>query len=107
MSDLINVQYPQFKIHNRTGSAQFTLKPAYFDGKTYETRAGEFQVLIRGHLMVEMANATGKTDDRGYIIYNWAGKVSMKLSDKKFAQLRNRNYWICCILSFVNIRIIL
>lgn len=87
MSDQFNVQYPPFKIHNRTGSVQFSLKPAYFDGKTYEAQAGEIRVLKRGHLMVEMANAKGGTDDRGYTLYDWTGKVSMKLSGADIQQI--------------------
>ncbi len=80
MNDRPNTQYPQFKIHNRTGSVQVTLKPAYFEGETFETRTGKVRVMKPGHLMVEMANATGGVDGRGYISYDWANKVSMKLS---------------------------
>ena len=75
------VQFPQFKIHNRTGSVQFTLKPAHFDGETFATRGGEVQVLKKGHLMVEMANAVEHSDRPGNLAYDWAGKVVMKLSD--------------------------
>ena len=81
MSEQPQVQCPQFKIHNRTGSVQFTLTPAYFAGETFATKGGEIRLLKKGHLMVEMANATGKTDSRGNIQYDWANKVSMKLSD--------------------------
>lgn len=75
------VQYPQFKIHNRTGSVQFTLKPAYFDGETFAARGREVQVLKKGHLMVEMANAVDQADRRGNLVFDWAGKVVMKLSE--------------------------
>ena len=81
MSDQPQVQYPQFKVHNRTGSVQFTLKPAHFDGETFAARDGEVQVLKKGHLMVEMANAADQADRRGNLVYDWAGKVVMKLSD--------------------------
>lgn len=81
MSDPSQVQYPQFKIHNRTGSVQFSLKPAHFSGETFAARDGDVQILNRGHLMVEMANATDQTDSRGHIVYDWTSKVMMKLSD--------------------------
>lgn len=81
MSDQPQVQFPQFKIHNRTGSVQFTLKPAHFDGETFAVRGGDVQVLKKGHLMVEMANAADQADRRGNLVYDWAGKVVMKLSD--------------------------
>jgi hypothetical protein len=75
------VQYPPFKIHSRTGSVQFTLKPAHFDGETFAARSGEVQVLKKGHLMVEMANAAERAAPGGPLVYDWAGKVVMKLSD--------------------------
>ena len=81
MSDQPQVQYPQFKIHNRTGSVQFTLKPAHFDGEVFVARGAEVQVLKKGHLMVEMANAADRADRHGSLVYDWAGKVVMKLSD--------------------------
>ncbi|MCF8050094.1 MAG: hypothetical protein K9L59_02575 [Desulfobacterales bacterium] len=88
MSEQPQVQCPPFKIHNRTGSVQFTLKPAHFAGDTFETRdGGEVRVLKKGHLMVEMANATGQTDSRGNSVYDWANKVSMKLSDADIQQV--------------------
>jgi hypothetical protein len=88
MSEQFNVQYPQFKVHNRTGSVKFSLKPAYFNGETYETQIGEFRVMNRGHLMVEMANAKGKTNDCGYTLYDWEGKVSMKMSCVAIQQIQ-------------------
>jgi hypothetical protein len=81
MSEHSQVQCPQFKIHNRTGSVQFALTPAHFAGETFAAKGGEIRVLKKGHVMVEMANATGKTDSRGNILYDWANKVTMKLSD--------------------------
>lgn len=82
-----NVQYPQFTIHNRTGSVQLTLKPAYFSGRTFETKAGTFRAMNPGHMMIEMANASGGTDERGYTLYDWAAKVSMKMSGADIQQL--------------------
>lgn len=88
MSDQPQVQCPPFKIHNRTGAVQFSLKPAHFAGETFETRdGGKVRVLKKGHLMVEMANATGQTDSRGNPVYDWANKVSMKLSDADVQQI--------------------
>jgi hypothetical protein len=87
MSDQPQVQCPQFKIHNRTGSVQFTLKPAYFDGETFAARGGDVQVLKKGHVMVEMANAAEQADRRGNPVYNWAGKVVMKLTDTDIQQI--------------------
>jgi len=87
MTDHSQEQFPQFKIHSRTGSVQFTLKPAHFAGETFASQSGEVRVLKKGHLMVEMANATGKTDSRGNPVYDWANKVSMKLSDVDIQQI--------------------
>ena len=87
MSEPVNVQVPQFTIHKRTGAVQFSLKPAYFDGQTYDSKNGKFLVMKRGFLMVEMANATGRTDERGFTLYDWAGKVSMKLSAEDIQQM--------------------
>jgi hypothetical protein len=81
MSDQPQVQCPPFKIHNRTGAVQFTLKPAYFEGETFAGRDGDVHVLKKGHLMVEMANAADQPERRGNIVYDWTGKVVMKLSD--------------------------
>jgi hypothetical protein len=75
------VQYPAFKVHNRTGSVQVTLQPAFFTGETFTAQNGEVQVFRKGYLMVEMANASGGLDGRGNPVYDWANKVSMKLSD--------------------------
>ncbi len=82
------VQFPRFKVHNRTGSVQFTLTPAHFSGETFETRdGGRVQMLQKGHLMVEMANAAEKSDGPGPVSYDWTNKVSMKLSDTDIQQL--------------------
>ena len=81
MSDQPQVQCPPFKVHNRTGVVQFTLKPAHFEGETFAARDGDVHVLKKGHLMVEMANAVDQPDRRGNLVYDWAGKVVMKLSD--------------------------
>ena len=81
MSDQSQVQCPPFKVHNRTGVVQFTLKPAHFEGETFAARDGDVHVLKKGHLMVEMANAVDQPDRRGNLVYDWAGKVVMKLSD--------------------------
>ncbi|MFZ7126604.1 MAG: hypothetical protein ACOWWM_10680 [Desulfobacterales bacterium] len=87
MNDPFQFQVPQFKIHNRTGSVQFTLKPAHFAGDSFATQNGEVRVLKKGYLMVEMANATEETDSRGNLIYDWANKVPMKLSDTDIQQI--------------------
>ncbi len=81
------VQYPAFKIHNRTGSLQLTLQPACFAGVSFSTQSGEVRVLKKGYLMLEMANATGGTDSRGNTVYDWANKVSMKLSEADIQQI--------------------
>jgi len=87
MNDQPQVQFPPFKIHNRTGSVQFTLKPAHFDGETFAARGGDVQVLKKGHLMVEMANSADKAERHASIVYDWAGKVVMKLSDGDIHQI--------------------
>jgi hypothetical protein len=87
MNDQPPMQCPPFKIHNRTGAVQFTLKPAHFEGETFATRGGDVQVLKKGHLMVEMANAAEQADRRRNPVYDWAGKVVMKLSDTDIQQI--------------------
>ncbi len=88
MNEQPQVQFPRFAVHNRTGSVQLTLKPAHFAGETFQTRdGGEVRVLKKGHLMVEMANATDRTDSRGNPVYDWPNKVSMKLSDADIQQI--------------------
>jgi hypothetical protein len=87
MSNEPQVQLAAFKIHNRTGSTQFTLQPAFFAGETFTTQAGEVRVMKKGHVMVEMANATGQTDKHGNIVYDWANKIAMKFSDVDLHQL--------------------
>ena len=87
MDNPIQAQAPPFKVHNRTGSAQFTLQPAHFAGETFTARGGEVRVLKKGHVMVEMANATAQPDRRGNTVYDWAGKVAMKLSDPDIQQI--------------------
>jgi hypothetical protein len=83
------VQLPQFKIHNRTGSTQFTLQPAFFAGETFKTQSGDVQVMKKGHVMVEMANASGRTDRHGNMVYDWSNKVSMKLSEVDLQQIQD------------------
>ena len=80
-------QLPPFRIHSRTGSVQFELKPPFFDGDTFATQRGEVRVLKKGFLMVEMANAGGQSDARGNTLYDWANKVSMKLSETDIQQM--------------------
>ncbi len=87
MSPPPQVQLPSFKIHTRTGAAQFTLQPAFFAGDSFKGRAGEVRMMKKGYVMVEMANATGQTDPRGNMVYDWHNKVSMKLSDVDIQQV--------------------
>jgi hypothetical protein len=88
MNDQNPVQFPPFKIHNRTGTVQFTLTPAHFAGETFETRNGEqVQVLQKGHVMVEMANAAETGDGPGPVSYDWANKLTMKLTDADIRQI--------------------
>jgi|GEM_PF-901301 len=88
MNDLAQVQFPQFKVHNRTGTVQFTLTPAHFAGETFQTRNGDHvQVLKKGYVMVEMANAAEPNDGPGRVSYDWSNKVTMKLSDSDIQQI--------------------
>ncbi|MGD8366114.1 MAG: hypothetical protein PVG78_00615 [Desulfobacterales bacterium] len=88
MNEHTQVQFPPFKIHNRTGTAQFTLAPAHFAGETFETRNGDqVQVLKKGHVMVEMANAVQPGDGPGLVTYDWSNKLTMKLSDADIRQI--------------------
>ena len=89
MGEQMQRRLPQFKIRNRTGSMNITLKPAHFAGETFSSQTGEVRVLAKGHLMIEVANATGQTDSRGNPIYDWDGKVTMKLSDTDIQQILN------------------
>ncbi|CAB5080344.1 hypothetical protein D3OALGA1CA_160 [Olavius algarvensis associated proteobacterium Delta 3] len=88
MNDLAQVQFPPFKVHNRTGTVHFTLTPAHFAGETFETRNGSHvRVLKKGYMMVEMANAAEPNDGPGRVSYDWSNKVVMKLSDSDIQQI--------------------
>jgi hypothetical protein len=87
MSQQPRVQLPAFKIHTRTGALQFTLQPAFFGGDSFKTQSGETRVMKKGYVMVEMANAAGKTDSNGNMVYDWANKISMKLSEVDIQQM--------------------
>ncbi len=80
-------QLPAFKVHNRSGSINLTLIPAKFDGETFTSRAGDVRVLKKGHLMIETANAAAGADNRGNTTYDWANKVTMKLTDPDIQQM--------------------
>jgi hypothetical protein len=41
----------------------------------------------KGFVMVEMANAAGKSDLHGNMVYDWPNKVSMKLSEVDLQQI--------------------
>ena len=82
------VQFPAFRIHNRTGTVKFTLQPAHFAGETFETRSGDpVRVLQKGYVMVEMASAAESSANRGPVVYDWPNKVAMKLSDVDIRQV--------------------
>jgi len=88
MSEQMQAKLPRFQIHNRTGATQFSLQPAFFSGETFTTQTGEeVRVMKKGHVMVEMANATGQTDRNGNMVYDWPNKVSMKLSEIDIQQV--------------------
>lgn len=87
MDDQPREQLPPFKIHNRTGASILTLTPAHFSGDTFSTQSGEVRVLNKGYLMIEIANATEHSDSRGNPIYDWRGKVVMKLTDADIHQV--------------------
>ena len=80
-------QLPAFKIHTRSGSINLTLIPAKFDGETFTSRAGDVRVLKKGHLMIEMANATARADNRGNTTFDWTNKITMKLTDPDIQQI--------------------
>jgi len=82
------VQYPQFKIHNRTATVHFTLTPAHFDGATFQTRdGGQVRLLKKGYVMVEMASAADPNSGPGLVSYDWDNKIAMKLSDADIRQI--------------------
>jgi hypothetical protein len=88
MNDQPQVQFPQFKVHNRTGTVKFTLTPAHFTGETFQTRNGDpVQVLKKGYVMVEMANAAEQKEGPGRVGYDWSNKLTMKLSDTDIRQI--------------------
>ncbi|HDI59675.1 MAG TPA: hypothetical protein ENF48_04840 [Desulfobacteraceae bacterium] len=87
MSQQPRVQLPAFRIHTRTGAIQFTLQPAFFAGDSFKSQSGEIRVMKKGYLMVEMANAAGKTDRHGNMVYDWPNKISMKLSEVDIQQI--------------------
>jgi hypothetical protein len=87
MNQQPRVQLPPLKIHTRTGAIQFTLQPAFFAGDSYKSQSGEIRVLKKGYVMVEMANAAGKSDSQGNMVYDWPNKISMKLSEVDIQQV--------------------
>ncbi|MFH1985973.1 MAG: hypothetical protein ABIL58_29405 [Pseudomonadota bacterium] len=87
MSETFQEQPPPFKIHNRTGSVNVTFTPTHFDGETFTSQKGEVRILKKGYLMIEMANASGPGENRSKTVYDWAGKVAMKLSDPDIHQI--------------------